>query len=291
MSTGNLSREQWLENRRAGIGGSDAAAILGMSKFRTPLQVYLDKIGQAPETPETTEMRWGKKLEPLILEEYQELTGVEITPNVLVFHDKHPWMMGTLDAMRADRRVVEAKCVGFNRFGEWGEEGSDYVPTDYLLQVQHYLAVTGSTIADIAALFSGNTLRIYTVQADQDLIDAMTMREAEFWQRVITRNPPSPEADDASIMQFVYPHHEAEISVPQTIEPFVDEYQRLGEEIKEREEARNLRKALILEALKGASLGVLSDGRRIKQTVVNRKESVIKASTYVQMTISKPKGK
>jgi len=65
----------WLAERKRGIGGSDAAAILGLSKFRTPLQVYLDKIGQAPPIEETAPMRWGKKLEPLILDEYEQIKG------------------------------------------------------------------------------------------------------------------------------------------------------------------------------------------------------------------------
>lgn len=281
----------WLAERKRGIGGSDAAAILGLSKFRTPLQVYLDKIGQAPPIEETAPMRWGKKLEPLILDEYEQIKGVGLRRNLSYVHPGYEWMRGTLDAMSDDELVVEAKAIGFDRAREWGEEGSDYVPVDYLCQVQHYLAVSGRETADIAALFHGSQLKIYTVQADFDLIEMLTTKEAEFWLRVVNRNPPPPMADDVSIMRYAYPLHESEVVLAGSDHSLVDRYQALGAEISDFQKARDKIKAEILASLKGATIGLLTDGRRVKQTIVNKAEYTVKPTTYVQMTISNPKGK
>lgn len=199
MSTGE-SRSAWLEERRRGIGGSDVAAILGMSKYKTPLQVYLEKIGEADETPDNEAMLWGRVLEPVIRQQYAERTGRAVrVPEKIIYHRDHEFMLANLDGFTDDGRVVEIKTA---RFGDdWGEPGTDQVPVPYLLQVQHYMAVTGLAVADVAVLIGGSDFRLYEVPADKDLHELIIAKEASFWGMVKAGVAPDPvTAADAQVM-------------------------------------------------------------------------------------------
>ncbi|RRD43509.1 hypothetical protein EII18_02900 [Comamonadaceae bacterium OH3737_COT-264] len=186
-----IDRTQWLAQRRAGIGGSDVAAILGLSKWRTPLDVYLDKRGELPEQEDSAAMHWGRTLEPIIRQEYANQTGVYVTvPKGILVHPEHSFMLANLDGFTETNRVFEAKTA---RTAEgWGEPGSDEVPDAYALQVQHYMAVTDCPAADIAVLIGGSDFRIYHIEADKQLQADMIRAEAAFWHRVQNGDPPAP---------------------------------------------------------------------------------------------------
>lgn len=185
------SREVWLAERRKGIGGSDVAALLGLSPWCSPIEVFLDKRGEIAAQPENEAMRWGNILEPVVRQEYSNRTGFEVLmPTGMLQHPKHSFMLANLDGFTPEGRLFEAKTA---RSPEgWGEAGSDEVPQGYLFQVQHYMAVTGYALTDIAVLIGGSDFRIYTVEADADLQSMMIDAEAEFWRRVIENEPPEP---------------------------------------------------------------------------------------------------
>lgn len=185
-------RAEWLNNRRAGIGGSDVAPLLGLSKWKTPLDVYLDKRGEsAQEQADSEPMFWGRALEPVIRQTYADRTGRTVSvPTEILRHPTHAFMLANVDGLTDDRRVFEAKTA---RTGDgWGDPGTDEVPDAYALQVQHYLAVTGFQIADVAVLIGGSDFRLYHIEADAGLQGDLIEAEAEFWQRVLDGNPPEP---------------------------------------------------------------------------------------------------
>jgi putative phage-type endonuclease len=188
----SIDRDKWLAERRLGIGGSDVAPILGLSPWATPLDVYLDKIGEAPPVEDTPAMAWGRALEPVIRQAYEAQTGaaVRVLPHSLV-HPRHEFMRANLDGVVVGMdRVFEAKTA---RSGDgWGEPGTAEVPDAYALQVQHYLLVAELSLADIAVLIGGNDFRVYTVEADPQVQSDLIDLEREFWQRVQDRNPPEP---------------------------------------------------------------------------------------------------
>jgi len=188
----DTTRAEWLQERRRGIGGSDVAAILGLSSWRTPLDVYLDKTGQRVDRDEDNPaMYWGRTLEPVIRQHYADTTGRNvIQPNGILIHPEHAFMFANVDGVTEDGRVFEAKTA--RTASGWGEAGSDDVPDAYALQVQHYMAVTGLPVADIAVLIGGSDFRVYHVEADPDLQADMIMEESEFWQHVIEQRPPEP---------------------------------------------------------------------------------------------------
>jgi putative phage-type endonuclease len=184
-------RQQWLAERRKGIGGSDSAAAVGLSKWTTRLELFLDKRGEL-EKHETPQMRWGTALEQPIRQEYCNQTGAEVLiPDAIYQHPEHKFALVNLDGIVINReRIFEAKTA---RSGEgWGEPGTDEVPAEYLLQAQHGMAITGLPATDIAVLIAGSDFRIYVVEADPQLQSMLLRQEAEFWDMVEQNTPPEP---------------------------------------------------------------------------------------------------
>lgn len=183
------ARQEWLAARRQGIGGSDAAAILGASRWRTRADVWLDKTGQAPETVENSAMHWGTVLEPVIREEYSATMGLEVKQPPMMRSQEHPFMLANVDGIAGDR-ILEIKTA--RTADGWGEAGTDEVPLEYAAQVHHYMIVTGLPVSDIAVLIGGSDFRIYTVRQDRELHEAMIEKEREFWKMVETMTMPEP---------------------------------------------------------------------------------------------------
>lgn len=194
-------REQWLNDRRTGIGGSDVAPILGLSKWATPLDVYLDKIGEGTEIEDNAAMKWGRNLESAIRQEYADQTGRAVHQLAhMLRHPKHEFMIANLDGETSCGRVFEAKTA--RSADGWGEPGTDQVPDAYALQVQHYMIVRGFDVADIAVLIGGSDFRIYTVEADRELQQGIISAEAVFWNRVQTRTPPEPVSFADAVQRY-----------------------------------------------------------------------------------------
>lgn len=193
-------REAWLAKRRTGIGGSDVAAILGLSRWKTPLDVYLDKRGELPPQPDSEPMLWGRLLEPLILDEFQRRHGVTVERGMAVIRDgERPWMLASLDGFVPHLgAVVEAKTA---RVADgWGEPGTDEIPAYYQTQVAHYLAVTGARLAFVPVLIGASDFRVYQVERDEQFIDDLVEAERAFWHdHVLAGVAPDPvNAADAA---------------------------------------------------------------------------------------------
>ena len=187
--TESISQIAWLKERQKGIGGSDVAAILGMSPWRTPYQVWEEKTTPIDETAEEDDDYWGRVLEAPIRQAYADKTGRTVTKPAEAFvSSKYPFMRANLDGIADDGRVVEFKTS--SKSDGWGEPGTDEIPDYYMTQVQHYLAVTGVKTADVAVLIGGNDFRIYTIEADEELQALLIERESEFWALVESRTPP-----------------------------------------------------------------------------------------------------
>lgn len=188
----NEERTAWLNERRKGIGGSDVAAIIGLSPWTTPLDIYEQKLGIALPSEETEAMYWGTALEPAIRQAYSDKTGYLVKkPETAFVHPKYSFMRANLDGIVLnDNRIAEFKTASTSK--GWGEPGTDEIPDYYLTQVQHYMAVTDRPVCDVAVLVAGRDFSIYTVEADKELQEQLIEIEAEFWQKVEKRTPPEP---------------------------------------------------------------------------------------------------
>lgn len=188
-----------IEARKQGIGGSDAASLLGLNPYCTPYQLWLEKTGQAKqEEISSNDLRHiGHVLEAGIAQLFSDMTklALEEVPQTLQ-HPKYPWMLCHLDRKVVTKnQIVECKNVSERSFKvyQWGEEGSDQIPLHYLVQVQHQLAVTGYSLAYVAALVGGNRLLRFEINRDEELINRLIEKEHYFWhEHVLMRKPPDP---------------------------------------------------------------------------------------------------
>lgn len=218
------SFEEWRKLRGSYIGGSDAAAVLGLSPYRTIGEVWIEKVQAQDKTASGDESvdpemenrftRWGKRLESVVLDEYQDVTGFEVRrPGLTLYrHPELPFIGGTLDGdvvtPAGDKRIVEAKTTDAwlqHRTQMWGPDGSDEVPDWYLIQLLVYLIVRrheGFTLGDFAVLIGGNDYRTFHIPYDSDLADVITQRLIDFWKLVIDRKPPPFDYADKNAVEL-----------------------------------------------------------------------------------------
>lgn len=189
-------------NRQLGIGASEAAAALRLSRYESPIDVYLRKIkAHHIEDDETAETTRGKMLEPYVMDIYErEGHGALIRSPDPMFSTENDFMFATLDARRREDFIpVETKTAGQFVAHEWGEENTDNVPQEYLIQVMHQMIVTKKPRADLAALITLDDFRVYNIRFDAELAGMMIEGISMFWARVLNREPPPPEnGEDAT---------------------------------------------------------------------------------------------
>lgn len=217
--------------RRTGLGGSDMGAVLGLNRYKTPLQVWQEKTGRAPPTPSSLPMRFGTFAEQFVAEEYTRLTGRQVERYTgLLRHPSAP-LIGHVDrlvipdgAKRASHKgQVRAKrlleCKTSNPFalngGEWGESGTDLVPQSYLVQCSVYLALSGCEVADLACLFGNQEVRIYEVPRNPDLEGIITATAKDWWNRYVVADVPPPPST-ADECRALYPSHKPGLIVEAT---------------------------------------------------------------------------
>lgn len=212
--TDGMSREDWLAHRRQGLGGSDISAIVGLSKYNTPLSVWLEKTGlYVPEDDPSEAMEWGNLLEPVVADAFSQRSGIPTEPyRHLLAHPEHPHMLANVDRLIPRDPVLgvdiagvyEGKTTGPWQRKEWGTDDDPKVPDHAALQTHHYLAVTGLPYAYVAVLIGGQQLVWRRVERDEDLIGKLVVLEAEFWARVENGDPPPPMEQDSHLLGDVW---------------------------------------------------------------------------------------
>ena len=179
------------KERKRGIGGSDAAAICGLSPYRTPLQVWEDKRGLSGPQEDNEAMLWGRTLEPVVRQRYSDVTGRPVRlPEGILQHPTIDFMLANIDGFTDDKRGVEIKTTAFPK--NWGEPGTDEIPIEYIFQIQHYMIITGFPVFDVPVLIGGRDFRIYEVQEDKELQEMLMEKESAFWELVQSGVPPDP---------------------------------------------------------------------------------------------------
>jgi len=232
------------DERRKGLGGTDAAPILGLSRFRGPADVYMEKLGLSAPLIPTEAMEWGNRLEAAILTKYAEENRCKVHKNKRVQrHPTYPWMLAHIDGW-VDGGIVDAKSAGLWSVNEWGEQGTDQVPDDYRLQAVHYMAVTDRDFCDFALLVAGQKFRLYRVVRDVEIEAALIEAEYAFWtDHVLAKVPPPVDGSEASrtLLETRFP--KAEVPTMEPDEHFAElalEYLAHKEQIKHAQELLDL---------------------------------------------------
>lgn len=250
------TREEFLKRRMAGIGGSDIAAILGLSPYKTGLQLWMEKTGRditEPDGAALERMHWGVVLEDVVARHYSEVRGVKIQRiNQQLVHPECAIALANIDRAVLEegkrarwdekagrvvgaRNVLEVKTAHAlaQNGADWGEAGTDEVPQQYWTQCQWYMGITGLPFADLAVLFGGQKFVTYTIPFERDLFDDM-LAEADRWWRahVVADLPPTATTEDDA--RRLWKAHTAgrERIVDANTATAVDELRAIKEQIK-----------------------------------------------------------
>ena len=198
ISTKDMTREQWLAARRQGIGGSDASAIMGQNQWSSPLSVYLDKVGIAPEKQETEAMRQGTDCEEVVAQRFVKETGLKVIRCYKMFHHPdHPWMQANIDRQVLGNGFVGLECKTTSPFNQTDFEGGS-IPPNYFWQCQHYMAVTGAKEWYLAVMVFSTAFHVFRIARDENAIARLIEAERAFWQdHVLAGIAPYPIGSDA----------------------------------------------------------------------------------------------
>ena len=203
--TGYLTEKEWLDFRRGGIGGSDVAAVMGVSPFTTARDLYFDKLGIKPVidiNDNWVAKEVGHLLEPLVAKIFEKKTGLKVIQIKKMFsHPTYKYMYADVDFFieTADGRrgILEIKTSNHNNRSKWDNNA---IPYNYELQVRHYLAVTDLDFAYIACLFSNSDSDFLyrEIIRDRDFEQAIIEAEGYFWNEYILNEiePPYTENGD-----------------------------------------------------------------------------------------------
>lgn len=256
VSTENMPYADWLEYRRLGIGGSDASVVCGINRYKSPVELWLDKTGQLPPQEAGEAAYWGTQLEPFVRAEFTKRTGIWVEhKSELLQSEEHPFMLANLDGICEVRDVgtciFEAKTASAYKAGEW----EDIIPDEYMCQIQHYMAVTGCSGTYIAVLIGGNTFKWRFVERDEELISMLIELESAFWEHVQNGTPPPLDGSDATAKFLAERFHESipksHIALPAAAADLLAQYDEACEQLEivmeQKQKAENLLKEMMGE--------------------------------------------
>lgn len=230
--TTGLSKQDWLALRRRGIGGSDAAAACGLSRFVSPYALFMEKTSACPKKEAGKAAYWGTVMEPILREEFAKRTQLETVAVPYMFYSaEYPWMLANIDGIAKDKdgtvSLLEIKTAGLYAVKDW----SDGLPPEYYIQIQHYLSVTELHHAYVAVLIGGNDFRILEVQRDDAAIEHIIALEAVFWTEHVLKHiaPPVDGTEStAAAIAALYPKgNQTDRILPAEADALAEHYLRL----------------------------------------------------------------
>jgi len=285
--TADMDRKQWLEERRKGIGGSDAAAVAGLSRYRTPIQVYMEKLGLIDPPEENEAMYWGKKLEDLVADEFSVRTGLKVRrKNAILKHPEYPWMLANVDRLIVGKREgLECKTTSSYKASEWD---GDEIPWEYAIQCYHYMAVTGFDAWWIAALIGGNRFLYKRIERDEGIIDNLIKIESDFWHNHVLKGiPPEPDGSSASteFVKSLYPESNGKaVDLPSETAKWIEQYQEACQVEKEAQERKQEAQNRLQMLLGEYEIGRFKDWV-VEWKTVERKGYTVQPGTYRRFKI------
>ena len=203
----DISHTEWLKMRKHGIGGSDAAAVCGLSRWRGPLDVYRDKTSDKIEEKETPAIHWGNVMEPVLRAEFAKRSGLVVEEVPFLFNCREfPFMIANVDGIAREKdgsvSLIEIKTANSFAVKDW----DNGLPQEYYIQVQHYMSVLDLAKSYIVVLIGGNDFRIEEIPRDDETIQTIINLEAAFWrENILTLTPPAPDATSGDALNGLYP--------------------------------------------------------------------------------------
>lgn len=254
-----MPREEWLELRRQGIGGSDAAAIVGLDRYRSAFDVYAEKIGLKPEQPDNEAMRQGRDLEGYVASRFCEQTGKKVRRrNAILQHPEHHWMLGNIDRwVVGENAGFEAKTTSVLNRAKFNQ---GEFPPNYYVQCVHYMAVTGAERWYLAVLVLNKSFHVFTIERDEAEVQALIAAEKDFWENhVLKQIPPTPDGSESTseLIKTMYPEAKEHFTASLFgYEEKISTYLNIDNQIKELERKREAIKQELQLAMDEAEIGM-----------------------------------
>lgn len=275
-------RKPWLEARRKIITATDMPAILGVSPYAGALAVYESKVVGDTEVEESERMRFGRRLQPAIIEEYSERTGRPANDHGIdiSLHPSFKYIGATLDADQKDPSLGEGALE--IKTTEWIDEDEE-PPLHWQVQLQHQLMTARLNWGTIACLVKGNKLVWWDLKADPDLHRKLEARAHEFWQQVQRQIPPDADGTDAdaAAIKSLYPREVPEKTITLGVEalPMIAGWEQAKAELKRLTKAVEQLKQQIQVGMGDAELALLPDGSRLSWKTQERKGYTVQPSS------------
>jgi putative phage-type endonuclease len=207
-ATTEFSNKDVTMNRNQMIGGSDIAAILGMSRWKTPLKLWAEKTDRlpAPDLSNVEAVELGTDLEEFVAKKFTQKTGKAVRRSPKYYqHPNYPYMVAHVDRLvTGTDELLECKTCSAFKKDEWE---NDEIPQEYILQVMWYLGITGRKVGHIAVLIGGQSFKYKQIEFDQELFDTMVEAAKDFWQKVQDEVPPEVMPNDDDTLKDMYQTH------------------------------------------------------------------------------------
>lgn len=299
-NTNEMSHEEWLQARTRGLGGSDASIILGLNKYKTPFELWLEKTGQVtPESSTSEAAYFGTLLEDLVAKEFEKRSGKKVRKrNAMFQHPEHDFILANIDRfIVGEKAILECKTASAFLVKEW--EGDD-IPEAYIVQMQHYLGVLGTEYKKgyFAVLIGGQKFIWKEIERDDELIGMIFQTEIDFWSNYVLKGEP-PALDGSSAAEKFLKERYKETDSSKVVQlgshykSKIEEYQSLKETIEQLEEQKKAIENELKNELKDAEIGYAGnyevqwkprvsnrvDTKLLKEKFPNIYEQVLKTST------------
>ena len=206
--TRKMSHQDWLAMRKAGIGGSDCAPAVGLSRWKSPFQLWSEKTNRITPTKAGEAAYWGSVMEPILRNEFAKRTNLEVHELPAFLRSmEHPFMLANIDGYVKNEdgsySVLEIKTANaYAAVQDW----QNGLPIEYYCQVMHYMAVTGMSSAYVSVLLGGNQFDIQKIERDEEMIQHIIQMEEHFWYEYMLKDtPPEATAKDNEFMSQLYP--------------------------------------------------------------------------------------
>lgn len=256
IPTLGMSRETWLEHRRKAIGGSDAAAIVGLNSYSSPFSVWADKTGRLPEKPDREAMRQGRDLEDYVAQRWCEATGKKVRRvNAILLNPALPFAHANVDRwVKVENAGLECKTTSVMNLKKF--KNGEY-PENYYVQCVHYMAVTGADRWYLGVLVLNQGFYHFVIERDEDEIAALLAQEASFWKLVETDTPPGFDGAEATTeaLQTIYKDSSADVVDLFGREDLLSRYGVLHDMKKDLEREMNEIKQQLMADLQDSTVG------------------------------------
>ena len=241
--TRKMSHQDWLQMRKAGIGGSDCAAAVGLSRWKSPFQLWSEKTDRIVPTKGGEALYWGSLMEPILR------------------NKEHKYMLANIDGYVKNEdgsfSVLEIKTANAYAVQDW----QDGLPIEYFAQIMHYMVVTGMSSAYVAVLLGGNEFRIQKYDRDEEMIQHIVQMEEHFWYEYMLKDtPPEATAKDNELLGQLYPKSkEKAIEMPAKATDVLADYEKACKDLTLAKEAKEEAEAKLKMMLADAEVGIIAN--------------------------------